>query len=63
MEQDEKLKNAIANKTDLKRWPLPGIPSKDTTWARLPTLLAALGQPPLLDQVKRTCLKSSNSTN
>jgi hypothetical protein len=54
VEQDEKLMKAIANRTELKRWPLPGIPSMDTTWARLPTLLAALGQPPLSDQVKRS---------
>ena len=46
-EQDEKLEKAIVDKMALKRWPLPGIPTLDSPWARMPTLLAALGLSPL----------------
>ena len=42
-----KLKEAIAQGTGLKKWPLPGVPTLDSTWARLPALLAALDLPPL----------------
>jgi hypothetical protein len=46
-ELDKKLLEAITQGTELKKWPLPGIPTLDSTWARLPALLAALDLPPL----------------